>query len=210
MKFQTKHESQRDSIHQPNRHFYNPNGIASCSPGLRGTSYPGLRAQRFATPKGLHHLAKSPLQPRWGCGARERFPRVARASQPWADGWNPVGIQLRNSRKALTLTQGWPPLRANPGRNDPILLGLWAGLTHAKFKAQTPSPRQSGERAGVRGVDLKIIQLSWRHHWPPRPGPLLPRGRRGRKPQFRGTFIGMRLSWDGGEQSGRRTGRLEI
>jgi len=23
---------------------------------------------------------------------RIRFPRVARSSQPWADGWNPVGI----------------------------------------------------------------------------------------------------------------------
>src|SRR5205814_119150 len=31
-------------------------------------------------------------QPPWGCAPGRRFPRVARASQPWALGRNPVGI----------------------------------------------------------------------------------------------------------------------
>ena len=76
----------------------NPNGIVSFSPGLRGTSYPGLPLQRFSTPTGLGRAASSLLQPRWGCRPTAHFPRVAPASQPWAEGWNPVGIQLRFSR----------------------------------------------------------------------------------------------------------------
>jgi len=38
----------------------------------------------------------------------------------------------------------------------------------------TPSPRQSGERVGVRGFELE-------NNRPPHPAPLLPWGRRGRK-----------------------------
>jgi len=72
----------------------NPKGIASSSrglPSLRG--YPGI-----PSPNGL--------QPYWGCINGEsttptplgllnifcRDPRVARSSQPWADGSNPFGI----------------------------------------------------------------------------------------------------------------------
>jgi hypothetical protein len=32
------------------------------------------------------------MQPRWGCDLFIRPPRVARSSQPWAEGCNPVGV----------------------------------------------------------------------------------------------------------------------
>ena len=76
----------------------NPNGIVSFSPGLRETSYPGSPSKIFSTPTGLCHAIQRWLQPRWGCGFNARFPRVAPASQPWAEGRNPFGIQLRRSR----------------------------------------------------------------------------------------------------------------
>ena len=162
-------------LHVPSVHrtsCSNPNGVASSSPGLRGTSYPGWHSRESSTPTGLRHRSqpergrparKSPAmrsaasnraaprtpaaaewrspttsrcarfkrpadffspflclhsfansafsgkrpraistrllhagwvmpQPRWGCGLAERFPRVARSSQPWAGGRNPVGI----------------------------------------------------------------------------------------------------------------------
>ena len=79
-------------------------------------------------------------------------------------------------------------------------------MSHAKTRAgaypryeicerQTPSPRLSGERVGVRGFEMKMFI-------PPHPGPLLPRGRRGRKrpPVYQATHR-MRQPW-------RRTGCL--
>ena len=72
----------------------NPEGIPSLSPGLRGTSYPGFGcSEDRPTPTGLHPSAASSdanplgLRPIW-----RRFPRVARASQPWAELCNPFGI----------------------------------------------------------------------------------------------------------------------
>ena len=55
---------------------------------------------------------------------------------------------------------------------------LSPGLTHTRdyenCERQTPSPRPSRERVGVRGFELRTRR-------PPHPGPLLPQGRRGRK-----------------------------
>jgi len=58
--------------------FSNPNGIVSSSPGLRGTSYPGLSARAVPTPTGLCHLRPASPQPRWGCETINRFLKVAR------------------------------------------------------------------------------------------------------------------------------------
>jgi len=71
----------------------NPKGIVYSSPGLRGTSYPGLAPVQFSTPTGLCPVTASKTQPRWGWPTPPAFPRVARASQPWALGRNPFGIQ---------------------------------------------------------------------------------------------------------------------
>ncbi|HEU0040519.1 MAG TPA: alpha/beta fold hydrolase [Verrucomicrobiae bacterium] len=76
----------------------------SASPGLRGTSYPGLPAVGISTPTGLRQVCLAEPQPRWGWLPRHIFPKVARCSQPWALRRNPFGIQLPSSRKALTLS----------------------------------------------------------------------------------------------------------
>ena len=58
---------------------HHPEGMRSCSPGLRGANYPGYAMGRGRNPSGL--AVFSMLEP-----------RVARASQPWAEGCNPFGI----------------------------------------------------------------------------------------------------------------------
>ena len=81
------------------RELVNPKGILASSPGLALRAYPGDNT----TP---------PFQPQGGCGPTglsngttplglkpfsSRFPRVARASQPWALGQNPFGIRPRRT-----------------------------------------------------------------------------------------------------------------
>ena len=72
----------------------NPKGIPSLSPGLRGTSYPGKTSEGEFNPNGVVAYRVDMRCNPVGVG---RFcigpPRVARSSQPWADGHNPVGIE---------------------------------------------------------------------------------------------------------------------
>ena len=75
--------------HVPHR---NPKGIVSFSPGLRGTSYPGSLPAESSTPTGLCHASAAKPQPRWGCPVPCTFPKLARASQPWALCRNPFRI----------------------------------------------------------------------------------------------------------------------
>src|SRR6185369_930422 len=103
MSFENSSKEASDGTSE-NRRFCNPNGIVSASPGLRGTSYPGLPAAWISTPTGLRQVCLAEPQPRWGWSRRHIFPRVARSSQPWALHWNPFGIRLPNSRNALTLS----------------------------------------------------------------------------------------------------------
>ena len=131
----------------------NPNGIVSSSPGLRGTSYPGSRTEWCATPTGLWPVgtggAEGP-QPRWGCGVIARFPRVARASQPWAGGRNPVGIQRWDFRK-------------NSGVKVRFFLrGFGFGEMVCDRKVCPPSPRPSprgrGRHARPRQGNLSVLR----------------------------------------------------
>ena len=83
----------------------NPKGIPSLSPGLRAASYPGCEASTDSpTLKGLQHPTRgtearlepapryNPFRVEHASGTQ---PRVARGSQPWAGGCNPVGIEER-------------------------------------------------------------------------------------------------------------------
>ena len=76
--------------------FPNPNGIPPASPGLsRRRDYPGKRDPLSFQPQrgcGQNDMSGNGHNPvgvggRWG-----RLPRVARSSQPWAGGCNPVGV----------------------------------------------------------------------------------------------------------------------
>jgi len=87
----------------------NPKGIASFSPGLRGTSYPGSKDRKNHQPcKGCLTASTDPFSPP-GRGIDDRAgdrrsnpfrvdassyrtPRVARASQPWAERSHPFRI----------------------------------------------------------------------------------------------------------------------
>ena len=77
----------------------NPKGIASISPGLRGTSYPGYGSAKINNPERVaSHFVNLNSVRKDGCNpvGVEDFcvacPRVARPSQPWAEGSNPFGI----------------------------------------------------------------------------------------------------------------------
>src|SRR6266542_597670 len=116
-----------------NRRFCYPNGIVSASPGLRGTSYPGLPAAWISTPTGLRQVCAAEPQPRWGWLPRHIFPRVARSSQPWALRWNPLGIPLPNSPKALRLARSSRRQRLVPSRATGSVL---ARSTLGRFRTQ--------------------------------------------------------------------------
>jgi len=77
-------------------YVFNPERIASSSPGLRGTSYPGWKSKKISQPQrgcgqfGGRDLATTPLALMQFYG---RAPRVGAVRQPWALGRNPVGIR---------------------------------------------------------------------------------------------------------------------
>ena len=91
-------ERQRRSVLQPR--------VGAPAPTL------GVRAKYLPTPTGLRHWV-SPDQAATLSGLgiiRMRVPRVARASQPWAKGWNTVGVLLRStSRLDGSQRASWPP-----------------------------------------------------------------------------------------------------
>src|SRR5438067_2345901 len=73
----------------------NPKGIPAQSPGLRGTSYPGnSRATGHLPRRGCGLGWRTRAQPLWGWPSGATSPRVARSSQPWAGGCNPLGIEV--------------------------------------------------------------------------------------------------------------------
>src|ERR1035438_5991324 len=86
----------------------NPERMRSLSPGLRGTSYPGCATGGCVNPERVASFVPlTAVNLTYTCGRRRviqplqgwrniqlsvRFPRVARASQPWAERCNPFGI----------------------------------------------------------------------------------------------------------------------
>ena len=81
-------ESQRNSVVQPS--------------GCRvGEATLGLPSQSLPTPTGLQHLVVMADSTPLGLKTNSSpFPRVARASQPWAKRRNPVGIRDNDRRHA--------------------------------------------------------------------------------------------------------------
>jgi len=79
----------------------NPNGIASSSPRLRGTSYLGHAVPNESTPAGLRPAAdRDGATPSGLRSNTSRFPGIGRAAQLRASSRNPVGI-LRRRRDGL-------------------------------------------------------------------------------------------------------------
>jgi len=124
----------------------NPNGIPSLSPGLRGTSYPGCPMKTGTTLKGLRHAAPDkPGMDATPLGLEkifDRFPRIAPASQPWADGRNPFGIETGAG------STGYQPVPSGHWPDGTAGRPLWP-WTPQEFRAALPVPR--GESPRVTG-----------------------------------------------------------
>src|SRR5688572_12439904 len=69
---------------------HNPNGVAATRQGFLLKMNGACFRTNNRSNRSNHSVEP---QPRWGCGRDGGFPRVARASQPWALGRNPVGIR---------------------------------------------------------------------------------------------------------------------
>ncbi len=79
--------------------FGNPEGIVPFSPGLRGTSYPGLLPSGFSTPTGLRQISAAEPQPRW-----RSLSLVHISSPPLSIGWR----EGRGARSRDACSRGWP------------------------------------------------------------------------------------------------------
>ena len=112
----------------------NPNGIPSQSPGLRGTSYLGSWSRDGHNPNGVASFLTRP------CAATPlglmkkliRVPRVARASQPWAERRYPVGVI---------------PIPAASPAEQAVLSGLVEGILAAQ---------RTGDAATVKALEQQI------------------------------------------------------
>ena len=86
--------------------FVNPKGIGSLSPGLARfrEGLPWVAAFNFQNPERVEYqrLAKQ-MQPLRGCDSSLSSPRVARGAQPWAESFNPVGIEKPMPRPQTSL-----------------------------------------------------------------------------------------------------------
>src|SRR5207249_2640612 len=96
---------------------HNPKGIVQQSPGLRGTSYPGIMRPIDDNPERVvshgNGSATRP-QPRWGCENLPPLPRVARPSQPWLCCRIPLGFASTRDQLQKASNEG----RDSKGRRN--------------------------------------------------------------------------------------------
>src|SRR6266404_1112542 len=77
-----------------------PKGLRIKAQGCESRATLGKRGEGLSTPTGLrlmhadHHTECAAATPLGLWVSEQLFPRVARASQPWAGGHNPVGIEF--------------------------------------------------------------------------------------------------------------------
>jgi hypothetical protein len=132
--------------------FPNPNGIPSLSPGLRAGRYPGSTSQSRPNPERVASIPCRSFAQRFNLfrvdDSSSFAPRVARASQPWAEGCNPFGIGT-TSHCAETQNQS------------------------TDASSRSPSPL-NGERAGVRGGNLAARMFPKQRRETNHPSPSFP------------------------------------
>lgn len=95
---------------------YDPNGIPSHSPGLRGTSYPGFTVTGHPNPNGVassRAVSRMAATPLGLMGISHDVPRVVALLQPWAECRSPVGAKMRDILTHLHHTLNAPshPIR---------------------------------------------------------------------------------------------------
>jgi hypothetical protein len=95
--------------------IFNPERIVSFSPGLARfrEGLPWVTAFKVHNPERVEYqtLTKQ-IQPFQGCDFSVFSPRVARASQPWAKSFNPVGIGKTNDEMTPPISLAIPPKTA--------------------------------------------------------------------------------------------------
>ena len=70
-----------------------PTGLCHPAQGCEARATLGHPSNSLSYPNGVASLfCRNVLQPLQGCESSGSKPRIARASQPWAKGWNPFGI----------------------------------------------------------------------------------------------------------------------
>ena len=133
-------QSQRDCVFQPR---------------VARNELPWVHRQSLLNPEGVASRVADPCSNPFRVeGILRTTPRVARSSQPWAEGWNPVGILQLFSRKALGLAQ----LRLATHRTSRDVIG--------SLNAQS----RRGRRRSVSGFGLlsvfgfRFSVLSLSHH----------------------------------------------
>ena len=145
----------------------NPNGIPSFSPGLpRRRGYPGSCARNIFNPERVASKRNDDATPLGLMGILIRVPRVARASQPWAERHYPVGVK---SRRAPLVDRILAAKQKNPAADtsalereiDQQVYALY-GLTRSSRRAvailrstirEQTSKRVAGKQFEFEGAD---------------------------------------------------------
>ena len=83
-----------------------PTGLRHSAQGCPRRTTLGQSAPKIFNPNGVVSIRQPHgVQPFQGCDRFDSEPKVARCAQPWADGWNPVGIRAGTAQRAV-LTGG--------------------------------------------------------------------------------------------------------
>src|SRR5258708_36312422 len=134
----------------------NPEGIPSLSPGLRGTSYPGLRSlEDLPTPTGLYQTdASTDATPLGLNPISNGFPRVARDSQPWAELCNPFGIASARVPKLWVVI--------NPGERAGVWADAFVNCIDAPKRGATTLKRTWNRFCGFPGDCIASVNAKTR------------------------------------------------
>ena len=134
-------------------HFRIPNGDTSLSPGLRGTSYPGLKSVADATPQGLHQTQTYFATKAIACFSRKEhrpwrthaFAATRHALRIWPRNREATPLALscetRDQGVLVPRTPGLGRFCSLAMRNSPCL-----GGRSRRGAAQTPHRRLGGLR----------------------------------------------------------------
>jgi hypothetical protein len=149
---------ERNRPHQPSFSLsMNPKGIPASSPGLRGTSYPGLARKQSTNPNGV--VARFSRTGRNPVGVDDPGylkPKVARASQPWAERYNPFRIGRSTQPRSLVYD---PHLKNNREPENPVP-GAGALIGFAASCRTQPLSTRSGRSRDIvhrRAVSWPVI-----------------------------------------------------
>ena len=162
-----------------------PKGLRLSAQGWRASAYLGSSSNKPSTATRLRQFRFGLMgvlhwpQPRWGCDLLPTFPRVARASQPWALGHSPVGADAERDCVRRTCRSGFASggnLKSLPRVG--VLECAAAGLRHSRAPANpkgiaSSSPRLRGtsylgSSSNKASTATRLRQISRRRSFNPK------------------------------------------